>query len=58
MICEHCGAIVRENDRLMTLITSATSQWLCYECALEWVSNPKLTLDFDVSDNWPQYYAQ
>ena len=61
MKCEHCGGAVHENDRLMTLIVSATSQWLCYECALAWVSEPSASLDFEPSEmgeQWPRYYEQ
>lgn len=50
MKCEWCGVEFHENKRMMALIVVATSSFVCYECALEWVSAPKLTLDFDVEE--------
>lgn len=48
MKCEWCGAEFHESERMMALIVVATNAFVCYECALEWVSEPRITLDFDV----------
>lgn len=59
MNCVWCGALVRENDRMMALIVAATSACVCYECALEWVSEPKLqVLDLDPHGMEPHDYGR
>ena len=48
MQCDWCQREFVENDRMMKLIVVATSAWVCYECALEWVSDQRVTLECDL----------
>ena len=46
-MCEWCGHKVANNDRMAQLCHTTCGAWVCYECALAWVSEPRLTLDLD-----------
>ena len=50
MNCEWCGTTFQENERMSKLILACVRVGVCYECALEWVCEPWLTLDLDNLD--------
>ena len=50
-ICDWCGHVVPdESEHMMRVILKACRHDVCYVCALEWVSEPKLTLDLEPSE--------
>lgn len=47
--CGWCGRVYAENDRMRGIIVSTVHAHVCYECALEWTSEPRLHLDLEPS---------
>ena len=54
MKCEWCEATFNESAHMVELIQACIdmSVCVCYECALEWNSQPWLTLDLERDEEY------